>query len=452
MNNNISIPSQNISISGTDFINQLQNLNIISFLNPENKQALIQNLSLCYYLQYLLKHNQQQLDNNNQNANQIYYFAYNNILNIALNNFQLNRRNAPESKIQVNSDLNMSVPASQDVYFLNKKRNNSNLNENENGIINSEMNSNPNLIHTKDIDKITDSCNTDTTITKKFSSREIILKENCIHKKENNSLFSQNYIIDEKEKIKKRKKRKEKYSELLKDSFLEQICKSNKKTPNKEKYISDINTKSKINIENIKNKINNNSSSKNHNILNTNKLSSNKEKLEEKSIKEKSKNVKLNHHKKKQHKITIKNNNKILDDLKKNKTESKPKSTKVIFHGENYKNTNSTIDFMKYNFDFSIEEQYKTKKLITDYNLQHIDMIKIDNFYENYNSNNQNLDEIEPKWLRDKFNGDNKELKNALNIIKDSFPGRKIDVDEEKCLDILKDNDYNIEEFLELRN
>ena len=156
-------------------------------------------------------------------------------------------------------------------------------------------------------------------------------------------------------------------------------------------------------------------------------------------------------HKKKQHKITIKNNNKILADLKKNKTESKPKSTKVIFHGENYKNTNSTIDFMKYNFDFSIEEQYKTKKLITDYNLQHIDMIKIDNFYENYNSNNQNLDEIEPKWLRDKFNGDNKELKNALNIIKDSFPGRKTDVDEEKCLDILKDNDYNIEEFLELK-
>ena len=453
MNNNISIPSQNISISGTDFINQLQNLNIITFLNPENPQTLLQNLSLCDYLQYLLKQNQQQLDDNNQNANQIYYyFAYNNILNLALNNFQLNRRNIPEGNIQVNSDLNMSVPASQDVCFLNKKRNNSNLNEKENGIFNSEMNTNPNIIHTKDIDKITDSCNTDTTITKKFSNREIILKENCICKKENNSLFSQNYIIDEKEKIKKRKKRKEKFSELLKDSFLEQICKSNKTNKNLEKDISDINTKSKINTKNIKNKININSSSKKHNILNTNELSSYKEKLEEKPIKEKNKNVKLkSQHKKKQHKITIKNNNKILADLKKNKTESKPKSTKVIFHGENYKNTNSTIDFMKYNFDFSIEEQYKTKKLITDYNLQHIDMIKIDNFYENYNSNNQNLDEIEPKWLRDKFNGDNKELKNALNIIKDSFPGRKTDVDEEKCLDILKDNDYNIEEFLELK-
>ena len=34
------------------------------------------------------------------------------------------------------------------------------------------------LSPSKDIDKITDSCNTDTTITKKFSNREIILKEN----------------------------------------------------------------------------------------------------------------------------------------------------------------------------------------------------------------------------------------------------------------------------------
>ena len=107
---------------------------------------------------------------------------------------------------------------------------------------------------------------------------------------------------------------------------------------------------------------------------------------------------------------------------------------------------------MKYNFDFSIEEQYKTKKLITDYEHQHIDLLKInENFYDNCNYSNQNLDNIETKWSRKKFNGDNKELKKAINMIRDTFQGRKIDTNEEKCLNILKNNDYNIDEFLNSR-
>ena len=176
-----------------------------------------------------------------------------------------------------------------------------------------------------------------------------------------------------------------------------------------------------------------------------------KENLEE-DRKPKEKIIKIkNHSKKKKYNLSIKNNNKILVSLKKdksNETELNPKPTKVIFHGENYKSTTSSIDFMKYNFDFTIEEQYKTKKLITDYNSQHIDMIKMDTFYDIYSLNNKNLDEIEPKWLREKFSGDNKELKKALNIIKNTFPGREIDTDEERCLNILKDNNYNISNFL----
>ena len=131
------------------------------------------------------------------------------------------------------------------------------------------------------------------------------------------------------------------------------------------------------------------------------------------------------------------------------KKEINPKLTKVIFHGENYKDTKTTIDFMKYNFDFSIEEQYKTKKLITDYDQQHVDLIKInEKYYDNYNSNDQNLDKIELKWSRTQFDGDNKELKKAISLIRDTFPGRKTDVNEEKCLNLLRKNGYNIESFL----
>ena len=129
------------------------------------------------------------------------------------------------------------------------------------------------------------------------------------------------------------------------------------------------------------------------------------------------------------------------------------KKTKINFYGNDYKQTNSPIDFMKYNFDFRLEEQYKTKKLITDYDQQHIDLTRINQkLYENYNSNSQNLNEIEQKWSRKKFVGDNKDLKKVISIIKDSFPGRKLDVNEEKCLNILKNNDYNIEEFLDSRH
>ena len=92
------------------------------------------------------------------------------------------------------------------------------------------------------------------------------------------------------------------------------------------------------------------------------KLSESKDKLTQApNIKDKNKKLKIKplrtQKKKPEHKITLKNNKDILADLEKNKTkeksESNPKLTKVIFHGENYENTKSTIDFMKYNFDYS---------------------------------------------------------------------------------------------------
>ena len=99
---------------------------------------------------------------------------------------------------------------------------------------------------------------------------------------------------------------------------------------------------------------------------------------------------------------------------------------------------------MKYNFDFSIEEQYKTKKVITDYGQQHIDIQKMnENFYDNNFS--QNLDNIEQKWSRSKFKGDDEELKNIINSIEQTFPRYRIDTNEEKILAILKNNGYKID-------
>ena len=123
------------------------------------------------------------------------------------------------------------------------------------------------------------------------------------------------------------------------------------------------------------------------------------------------------------------------------------KYTKVIFHGQNYQETKNVNEFMKYNFDFITDEQYKTKKLITDYSQQHIDVKTLNgntNIYDNYNYSEQHLDEIKNKWSRAKFLGDNKELKKAINIIRDSFNERKIYTNEEKYLDILKKNNYSL--------
>lgn len=48
--------------------------------------------------------------------------------------------------------------------------------------------------------------------------------------------------------------------------------------------------------------------------------------------------------------------------------------TRIINHGDGYKKTSSMKDFMKYNFNFVQEEQYRTDRLITNKNNQHVNM------------------------------------------------------------------------------
>ena len=499
MNNNYLSLSQNIYNSYP--IQFTPNLNYFYYLMPD-KQIYVPNYNLYQIctLNYLQNPNLQQLINvnNNKNETPIYYNYYGNIVS-PINTLELNGQIHYQINPQININQTTPVPPPQDTFFLNKKRSNSDLNEKENEKINVKYKTEEEMIQIKDVSKLSNTGDLENNETLKESNETNIIKEKNNeeninikeeenkeikneekeeNEKENYLLTSlneeknneengkENYVITtsindneifkEKSIIEKKrgKKKKRNYAELLQDTLLEHIGEPKKKIILTEYNQSEMTTKESLNKNDMRNKIKSKSCQLNNILIKPIDIDENQKNNQENKEKNKKNKIKnIRHHKKRQHKITIKNNNDILADLQKDKTrekaETNPKLTKVIFHGDNYEKTKSIIDFMKYNFDFSVEEQYKSKKLITDYDQQHIDMVQINhNVYDNYNDNIQNLENIEQKWSRKKFDGDNKELKKAINIIRDSFPGRKTDTNEEKCLNILKNNDYNIEEFL----
>ena len=476
MNNNCYPLSQNIYNSTIEYPLQFsQNLNYYVYVMPENTQICnMPNINYfpIYPMAYLQNNSQPLLMSDNNDKNEIpLYYNYNNIF--PLNVLSFNSALSPQVNNQIQFSSTTPIPPPQDTYFLKKKRSNNVLFENENNKINASSNPEENIVQIKEIQKEgEEDKDMNKTESKILSNEESNIKETNIDEKdeiikmeenkeivagfgENNNFEEEKNKKEHKEETKKKKKKKRNYTELLQDTFLEHIG-DNIKVPTVEE-----NPKPKQNSKSSKNLKDINSKNK---FKSKPKIKNFSEKQAYKPIqksikKDKNKKIKIKsirHQKKINHKLTLKNNADLLGDLQKNKnnenTELNPKITKVIFHGDNYENTKSNIDFMKYNFDFSIEEQYKTKKLITDYEHQHIDLLKInENFYDNCNYSNQNLDNIETKWSRKKFNGDNKELKKAINMIRDTFQGRKIDTNEEKCLNILKNNDYNIDEFLNSR-
>lgn len=474
---NTSYPlSQNLPTSVIEYqIQQPNNPNFFFCIIPDNSQFYnISNLN--YYNNCLLpfmQNNSHILSMNMNNINNDFpvYYNYNSMPSLIQNlwltahiNNQLNLSSIASNPV-INTTLQNSI-------FLNKKRSNTALYENENKKINMNMKTEEKMIQIKTIPKSLDTSvdisKTETSmisnagnITKDTISGdkdEILIKEK---KSETTVSLGSDGNINGKEKgeqveeIKKKKKKRRNCTELLQDSFLEHLGEKKPKPVVKEVPETKENPKTsdshaRPNVKTIsKSKPNTKSVTEkkvNKPII---KTKSNKDKDKNKKIKIKS----IRHQKKINHKTTLKNNADLLGDLPKNKSNEKkeinPKLTKVIFHGDDYEDTKTTIDFMKYNFDFSIEEQYKTKKLITDYDQQHVDLLKInEKCYENYNLNDQNLDKIELKWSRKKFDGDNKELKKAISLIRDTFPGRKTDASEEKCLNILRNSGYNIESFL----
>ena len=438
------------------------------------------------------------VNNNDKTENQTNYNYYYNNTN-PYYSFYRNNNNIPSVNNQTNFGPTTPAPPPQENLFLNKKRNNTvsydNYNENEISNLHMKSDENPTSLQPVEVDHIPASLqpaeldnfekmqnfeNKETKVSMEANIIKEIKDDNCEEKIDKNSENNEQKEIktpeleptQEKEKReqtkeveteekKKKKKRKNNLAELLQDTFLEHIGEPKKKIGSSpEKQLVNINIKTSKNKSKNDSKNKNKNKQKSPNELNesNNIISQSQSSLKDKDKDKKNKIKSLrNQRKKPQHKITLKNNKDILADLEKNKKDEKsvsnPKLTKVIYHGENYEKTKSSIDFMKYNFDFSIEEQYKTKKLITDYDHQHIDLIKInENFYDNYNANNHNLENTEQKWSRKKFEGDNKELKKVISIIRDTFQGRKIDTNEEKCLTILKTNHYNIDELLKSKS
>jgi hypothetical protein len=417
-----------------------------------------------------MQNNSQILSMNMNNINNDFSAYYNyNIMPSLFQNLWLTAH--------INNQLNFGEIASnpainsttQNSIFLNKKRSNTALYENENKKINMNMKTEEKMIQIKTIPKSLDSnanlSKADINLlsnegnfkydTNSGDKNEILIKEK---KSETVTSVGEDGIVNGKDKeekveeIKKKKKKRRNCTELLQDTFLEHL--GEKKSKPIEKEVPESKEKPKTSESQARPNVKNISKKK----LSIKSVTEKKvdKSIKNKADKDKNKKIKIKsirHQKKINHKTTLKNNADILGDLPKNKTNEKkeinPKLTKVIFHGDNYEDTKTTVDFMKYNFDFSIEEQYKTKKLITDYDQQHVDLLKInEKYYDNYNTNEQNLDKIELKWSRKHFDGDNKELKKAINLIRDTFPGRKTDVNEEKCLNLLKNSGYNIESFL----
>ena len=473
MKNNNFQQSQNIpnySLNKNPF--RIQNFNYMFYLLPENPQLYnLQNFaSSLLPLGYIPTYPPTQIPNIQNIQNTLPFF-----FNFGLNNiFQLGMINSNQNLSQ-NQNLLQNISNINDYQNLNNFSNNSLLNkktsnldhqqiENENEspnkikkIDNNESEKNYPIEETNNISplKLVNSDlkveeNSEEKNLENIGEKDINKEGNNISEENNDEKSEKNEITttilenkedevksENRETSKKKKKRRNNYKELLYDTILEHIGKDKKNKNDKniqlEEEISSNNEDNKKKEEKQKNKNTSNSNTQR-----------NKPKTRAKGGK---------HSRKKQHIKTLKNNKDILADLEENKNNERDDSkyTKVIFHGKDYKNTQNPIDFMKYNFDFIIDEQYKT----TDYSQQHANIDNIignTNIYENFNYSEQHLDDIKVKWSREKFLGDNKELKNAINKIKDSFNERKIYTNEEKYLDIIKNNNYNVDGLANQKN
>ena len=473
MKNNNFQQSQNIpnySLNKNPF--RIQNFNYMFYLLPENPQLYnLQNLaSSLLPLGYIPTYPPTQIPNIQNIQNTLPFF-----FNFGLNNiFQLGMINSNQNLSQ-NQNLLQNISNINDYQNLNNFSNNSllnkktsnldhqdieNENESQNKIKKFENNESEKNYPIKEANNISPLklVNSDLKVEENSEEKNLEnIEEKDINKEENNISEENNEEKSEKNEItttilenkedevksenretsKKKKKRRNNYKELLYDTILEHIGKDKKNKNDKniqlEEEISSNNEDNKKKEEKQKNKNTSNSNTQR-----------NKPKTRAKGGK---------HSRKKQHIKTLKNNKDILADLEENKNNERDDSkyTKVIFHGKDYKNTQNPIDFMKYNFDFIIDEQYKT----TDYTQQHANIDNIignANIYENFNYSEQHLDDIKVKWSREKFLGDNKELKNAINKIKDSFNERKIYTNEEKYLDIIKNNNYNVDGLANQKN
>ena len=488
-NNNFQQPQNYLNNSSNKNPYRIQNYNYMFYLVQDNPQLLysIQNYYLQLYQLGLLQNSQQaQLFNlaNGQNVHPLYYnIAYNNLFQLRLlnanNNILTHNQNLLPYINNINSFQNIkNIQNNQNNNFLNKKtfsvdhfeviKNNkienkdiesNKINEDEKEIkntllINDKMKTDENNLEIKNIEKKDDKNNIDEKneicTTKKEEINEISITINkekneisTIKKEENNEISTtKNEVkndeteIKNKRETKKKKKRRTNYKDLLYDPLLEQLDKEEKQNSKKDIELEE----EEISTSNIHNK----KKEKNKKSSNANSTKTKK--------KQKSRNKNGKNSRKKQHKKTLKNNKDILADLEENKNnEDNMNYPRIIFHGKDYKKTKNINEFMKYNFNFVVDE---TKKSNTDFDQHYVDLKALNdntNIYDNYNYTEQHLNDIINLWSREKFIGDNNELKKVINVIRDSFNERKIYTNEEKYLDIIRSNNYSINEFTNKR-
>ena len=124
------------------------------------------------------------------------------------------------------------------------------------------------------------------------------------------------------------------------------------------------------------------------------------------------------------------------------KTESNViKKTSIIFHGENYEKTSSPANFMKYNFDFVQKEQYKSNKVITNKERQHVNFPLLPSIISKMNK----LWDIPKNIWNPSLYQNNISLKELLNQIERIWPKHFYSFREDLALDIIRDKNYKVD-------
>lgn len=129
----------------------------------------------------------------------------------------------------------------------------------------------------------------------------------------------------------------------------------------------------------------------------------------------------------------------------KKKKQEEDSEVQIVFHGEDYKETKSMEEFMKYNFNFIKEEQYEDDRVITSAEVQHVDKKKmtLDFLKAHREKEYYNFNKVwDPKMLE----GEGGEaLKEGLKQLEKSWPRNCIKYNDEIGLDIIKKNNYHLE-------
>ena len=372
--------------------NQIQNntSQIINYYINCTQNLNMNNPNYSWMPQISLMENSHNLTSNNQNLSQMYanlalLNAFISMTNY-INNFQTQSNQQQNAEMMTNCNNAMinqnEIKVKEVPNFCKKKRSR----DYKNNDCNIKTAKNIKIINTEEKNGIIEKNKIEHSINnemnkideqKQYGEKININFEPKSEKTENND----QKISETTTKIEKlnRKKKINKYKELLQDSILENL----------DNHINDVsiiinNTEYDENNHKSKNK---NVNTKGKKVINSNK---NKKNLNfKKKINSKDGKLSNEHNRRYNHHVTNKKNTKS--------NFIKYQSTKCIFHGDDYQKTKSAIDFMKYNYNYFEEKKEPTK--INDADKQTVQLELSEIIYSNnYENNKNNLSDIKKIW------------------------------------------------------